>query len=226
MRLILIGPPAAGKGTQAIALSRRYDIPQISTGDMLQAAVDRALPLGLRAKTFMDAGQLVPDDLVLGLVEERISQRDCGPGYLLDGFPRTVVQAQAARDAGIAFDAVVELDLPDAELERRAAGRRVHPASGRTYHVDFKPPRAPGKDDLTGEDLVERADDRGDASARRIAVYREFARGVADFYAGWSAAGGVPAPKYLRVDGSGTIREVRDRLIDMLDPVSPHVHEF
>jgi len=221
MRLILFGPPAVGKGTQAGFLTQRYDIPQISTGDMLRTALSNGLPLGLEAKKYMDSGGLVPDDVIIDLVKNRIGQKDCAGGFLLDGFPRTIAQVEAMASAGIAVDAVVELWLDHNELLKRTSGRRVHLPSGRTYHVMFNPPKVTGKDDVTGEDLVQRADDRDDTARKRVEVYFLHAKALAEHYLNWSASGDPHAPKYIRVAGAGSIQDVRDRLFDVLDPIIP-----
>ncbi|MCC6473828.1 MAG: adenylate kinase [Burkholderiales bacterium] len=214
MRLILLGPPGAGKGTQAGFIKERFGIPQISTGDMLRAAVKAGSPLGLAAKQVMDAGQLVSDEIIIGLVKERLKEPDCGKGYLFDGFPRTIPQAQAMRDSGVAIDFVLEIDVPEEEIVLRMSGRRVHPASGRTYHVKFNPPRVEGKDDASGEALVQRDDDREETVRRRLEVYRSQTRPLVDFYAQWASrdaagAAGVRAPKYRRVPGTGAVEEIR-----------------
>jgi adenylate kinase len=220
MRLILFGPPAVGKGTQAGFLTRRYDIPQISTGDMLRSALSNGLPLGLEAKKYMDSGGLVPDDVIIGLVKDRIGQKDCAGGFLLDGFPRTIAQAEAMATAGIAVDAVVELWLDPDELLKRTSGRRVHLPSGRTYHVMFNPPKVPGKDDVTGEDLVQRADDQDDTARKRVVIYELNAKALAERYLNLSASGDPRAPRYIRVAGAGPIQDVRDRLFDALDKIA------
>lgn len=221
MRLILFGPPAVGKGTQASFLTQRYDIPQISTGDMLRTAVSKGLPLGLQAKKHMDSGGLVPDDVIIGLVGNRIEQRDCAGGFLLDGFPRTIAQVEAMASAGIDIDAIVELWLDQDELMRRTAGRRVHLPSGRTYHAIFNPPKVADKDDVTGEDLAQRADDRNDTARKRMEVYNLHAKAMTEHYITWSASGDPRAPKYVKIAGAGPILEVRARLFDALDPMVP-----
>jgi adenylate kinase len=212
MRLILLGAPGAGKGTQAAALTQKYGIPQISTGDMLRAAVKAGTPLGIKAKQFMDAGALVPDDVIIGLVKERIKQPDCSRGFLFDGFPRTIPQADAMRDAGVDIDYVVEIDVDDAEIIKRLSGRRVHLASGRTYHVQFNPPKVPGKDDMTGEDLIQRDDDREDTIRKRLQVYHDQTKQLIDYYSRWAAQGKDNGPKYRRIAGTGSVDEIRDRL--------------
>jgi adenylate kinase len=216
MRLILLGAPGAGKGTQAAALTQKYAIPQISTGDMLRAAVKAGTPLGLQAKQFMDAGALVPDEVIIGLVKERIKQGDCAKGFLFDGFPRTIPQAEAMRAAGVDIDYVVEIDVDDSEIIKRLSGRRVHPGSGRTYHVQFNPPRTPGKDDVTGEDLVQRDDDREDTVRKRLQVYHDQTEQLVGYYSGWAAKGDGRAPKYRKISGTGSVDEIRDRLFGAL----------
>jgi len=216
MRLILLGAPGAGKGTQAAALTQKFGIPQISTGDMLRAAVKAGTPLGRQAKQIMDAGALVPDDVIIGLVKERIKQPDCSRGFLFDGFPRTIPQAEAMRDAGVDIDYVVEIDVDDAEIIKRLSGRRVHPGSGRTYHIEFNPPRAAGRDDLTGEDLIQRDDDREDTVRKRLQVYHNQTKQLVDYYSRWAAAGSGNAPKYRRISGTGGVDEIRERLFAAL----------
>jgi adenylate kinase len=211
MRLILLGPPGAGKGTQAQFITERFGIPQISTGDMLRAAIKAGTPLGLAAKKVMDAGQLVSDEIVIGLVKERLAQADCARGYLFDGFPRTIPQAEAMKGAGVAIDYVLEIDVPDAEIVTRMGGRRVHLASGRTYHVKFKPPKAEGRDDATGEPLVQREDDREETVRKRLEVYHAQTQVLVDYYAKWAATGDAQAPKYRRISGVGTVDEIRER---------------
>ena len=216
MRLILLGPPGAGKGTQAAFLCRHFGVPQISTGDMLRAAVKAGTPLGLAAKQVMDAGLLVGDDLILGLVEQRIAEPDCAQGFLFDGFPRTIPQAEAMRERKVRLDAVLEIDVPDDDIVERMSGRRVHVASGRTYHVRFAPPKVDGKDDPTGEDLVHRIDDHAETVQRRLAVYREQTRPLVDYYAGWAASGDAEAPRYRRIGGSGAVDAVTKRALEAL----------
>jgi adenylate kinases len=215
MRLILLGPPGAGKGTQAAFLTKHYGIPQISTGDMLRAAVKAGTPLGQEAKKIMDAGGLVSDDIIIGLVRDRLTQPDCEKGYLFDGFPRTIPQADALKDAGIKLDFVVEIDVPEADIVERMSGRRVHPASGRTYHVRFNPPKKEGIDDVTGEPLVQRDDDREETVRRRLAVYREQTRPLVDYYARW-AKQDPGAPRYRKISGVGTVEEIQQRLREVL----------
>jgi adenylate kinase len=211
MRLNLLGPPGAGKGTQAVFIAQRYGIPRISTGDMLRAAAEAGTPLGRAAKTLMDAGQLVSDEVVVALVEERLRAPDCAPGYLLDGFPRTIPQAEAMRRAALALDCVLEIDVPDEEIVLRMSGRRVHPASGRTYHVKFNPPRAPDRDDVTGEPLIQREDDREATVKERLQVYRRQTRPLVEYYARWAASGEARAPRFERISGLGSVEEIRDR---------------
>ncbi|PZP62984.1 MAG: adenylate kinase [Azospira oryzae] len=216
MRLILLGPPGAGKGTQAAFITERFGIPQVSTGDMLRAAVKAGTPLGRIAKEKMDAGALVPDDVIIQLVKERIGKPDCAHGFLLDGFPRTIPQAQAIRDAGVKIDYVLELDVPDEEIVARMAGRRVHPASGRTYHVKFNPPKVPDKDDVTGEPLVQRDDDKEETVRERLRVYHAQTKPLVDYYSRWAAQGDPNAPKVARVIGTGSVEEIRDRIFAAL----------
>lgn len=208
MRLILLGAPGAGKGTQAAFIREKYGIPQISTGDMLRAAVKAGTPLGLEAKKIMEAGGLVSDDLIINLVKERLKQPDCKAGYLFDGFPRTLGQAEALKEAGIAIDYVVEIDVPDEMIVARMSGRRVHPASGRTYHVTFNPPKVDGKDDVTGEDLIIRDDDREETVKKRLAVYHEQTEVLAGYYSKWAEAGEPGAPRFCRVPGIGAIEDI------------------
>jgi adenylate kinase len=216
MRLILLGAPGAGKGTQAAFLARKFGIPQISTGDMLRAAVKAGTPLGLEAKKFMDAGALVPDDVIIGLVSERIRQSDAKNGFLFDGFPRTIPQAEAMKAAGVDLDYVVEMDVDDAEIIKRLSGRRVHPGSGRTYHVHFNPPRTAGKDDVTGEDLAQREDDTEQTVRKRLDVYHKQTKQLVDYYSQWAAKADPRAPKYRRIAGTGSVDEIRDRLFAAL----------
>ncbi|HHO69602.1 MAG TPA: adenylate kinase [Gammaproteobacteria bacterium] len=220
MRIILLGGPGAGKGTQAKFISERYGIPQISTGDMLRAAVKAGTPLGKEAKKIMDAGGLVSDDIILGLVKERIKQPDCANGFLFDGFPRTLRQAEALREEGIDIDAVVEIDVDDEEIIRRMSGRRVHPASGRTYHVVFNPPKEEGKDDVTGEPLVQRDDDKEETVRERLRVYHEQTEPLIEYYSKWAGQGGKGAPRYIRVPGVGKVEEIRDAIFRALDELA------
>ncbi len=209
MRLILLGAPGAGKGTQANFIKEKFAIPQISTGDMLRAAVKAGTPLGLEAKAIMDAGGLVRDDIIIGLVKERIAQADCANGFLFDGFPRTIPQAEAMKDAGVEIDYVVEIDVPDASIIERMAGRRVHVASGRTYHVKFNPPKVAGRDDETGEELIQRADDAEETVKTRLAVYHEQTEVLVSYYGKQAASGDATAPKYVKVNGVGEVDAIR-----------------
>jgi adenylate kinase len=213
MRLILLGPPGAGKGTQAQFICETFDIPQISTGDMLRAAVKAGTELGKQAKAVMDSGNLVSDDIIIGLVKERIAQDDCKNGFLFDGFPRTKAQAEAIRDEGIALDAVVEIGVPDDEIVKRMSGRRVHPSSGRTYHVVFNPPKQEGQDDVTGEPLIQREDDREETVRERLKVYHDQTQVLTDFYGQMAERGESDAPTYIRVDGTQPIHAVRDEIL-------------
>ncbi len=216
MRIILIGGPGAGKGTQAGFICARFGIPQISTGDMLRCHIRDGTDLGRAARAMMDAGRLVPDDIILELVRERIGRDDCANGYLFDGFPRTLVQAEAMREAGIDADAVVEIAVDDEEIIRRMSGRRVHLPSGRTYHVEFNPPREAGRDDVTGEPLVQRDDDREDTVRARLAVYHAQTEPLIEHYRRRAAAGEPGAPRYVRVDGVGSVESIRDRIFEQL----------
>ncbi len=216
MRLILLGPPGAGKGTQAARITTKFGIPQISTGDMLRAAVKEGTPLGLAAKKVMDSGQLVSDDIIIGLVKERLKKPDCAKGYLFDGFPRTIPQAEAMKAASVAIDAVLEIDVPDAEIILRMSGRRVHAASGRTYHVTFNPPKVEGRDDATGEPLIQRDDDREDTVKKRLEVYRAQTRPLVDYYGKWAASGEPRAPRYRRISGKGSVDEISQRAFGAL----------
>ncbi len=211
MRLILLGAPGAGKGTQAAFIKERFNIPQISTGDMLRAAVKEGTPLGIAAKKVMDAGGLVSDDIIIGLVKDRLKQSDCANGYLFDGFPRTIPQADAMKDAGVAIDFVLEIDVPDEAIIERMSGRRVHTASGRTYHVKFNPPKVAGKDDATGEDLIQRDDDREETVKKRLSVYHEQTKQLVGYYGDWAKSGQPGAPKYRKIAGVGAVDEIRDR---------------
>jgi adenylate kinase len=211
MRLILLGPPGAGKGTQAKFITERFGIPQISTGDMLRAAVKDGTPTALAAKTLMDAGQLVPDEIIVGLVKERLTRPDCARGYLFDGFPRTLPQAEAMKLAGVRVDFVLEIEVPDEEIIARMGGRRVHLASGRTYHVHFNPPKVDGRDDVTGEPLVQRDDDREATVRKRLEIYHAQTAALVDYYSRWAATGDPVAPKCRRIAGVGGVEEIRDR---------------
>ena len=217
MRLILLGAPGAGKGTQAQFICEKYNIPQISTGDMLRAAVKAGTPLGLEAKKIMDEGGLVSDDIILGLVKERIAEDDCKNGFLFDGFPRTIPQAEALKSDGVDLDCVVEIDVDDAEIIKRMSGRRVHPGSGRTYHVIFNPPKEEGKDDVTGEDLIQRDDDNEETVRKRLDVYHSQTAPLVEFYSKWAESGEAGAPKYIKVTGTGrTVDENRDAIFAAL----------
>jgi adenylate kinase len=216
MRLILLGAPGAGKGTQAAFICQKYGIPQISTGDMLRAAVKAGTPLGLAAKQVMDAGGLVSDDLIISLVKERIAQPDCANGFLFDGFPRTIPQADAMRNAGVKIDLVLEIDVPDEAIIERMSGRRVHPASGRTYHVHNNPPKAEGKDDVTGEPLIQRDDDHEEIVRKRLGVYHQQTRPLVDYYSQWAATGDSQAPRYRKISGTGSVDEITARALAAL----------
>lgn len=217
MRIILLGAPGAGKGTQATYIKEKFGIPQISTGDMLRAAVKAGTQLGLEAKRFMDSGGLVPDEVIIGLVKERIKDADCQRGFLFDGFPRTIPQAEAMRQAGVDIDYVVEIDVPDGDIVQRMSGRRTHMASGRTYHVIFNPPTVAGKDDETGEDLVQREDDHEATVQKRLQVYHSQTEPLVKYYSDWAAqAGPGHKPKYVRVNGLGSMDKIRDDIFNAL----------
>ncbi|RJG06770.1 adenylate kinase [Noviherbaspirillum cavernae] len=211
MRLILLGAPGAGKGTQANFIKEKYNIPQISTGDMLRAAVKAGTPLGLEAKKVMDAGGLVSDDIIIGLVKDRLKQADCANGYLFDGFPRTIPQADAMKEAGVGIDYVLEIDVPDEAIIERMSGRRVHQPSGRTYHVKFNPPKVAGKDDMTGEELIQRDDDKEETVKKRLAVYHDQTEVLVDYYNKWAVSGQPGAPKYRKIAGVGPVDTIRDK---------------
>ena len=217
MRLILLGGPGAGKGTQANYIKDKYQIPQISTGDMLRAAIKAGTDLGKKAKGYMDSGGLVPDEVIIGLVKERIKEADCQKGFLFDGFPRTIPQADAMKDAGVPLDAVVDINVPDAEIIKRMSGRRVHLASGRTYHITFNPPKEEGKDDVTGEALIQRDDDQEETVRNRLDVYHAQTEPLIDYYKSWKSSGESAAPKYIRVEGVGKVEEIRDQIYSALD---------
>lgn len=216
MRLILIGPPGAGKGTQAAFIKERFGIPQISTGDMLRAAVKAGTPLGLKAKAVMASGGLVSDDIILGLMKERLAKPDCEKGFLLDGFPRTIPQAEALRQTGIPIDFVLEISVPDEEIVTRISGRRIDPASGRTYHVKYNPPKVEGRDDVTGAPLIQRDDDKEEVVRNRLKVYHEQTEALVKFYSDLAASGDASAPKYRSISGLGTIEEITARVFDAL----------
>ncbi|MES2363112.1 MAG: adenylate kinase [Pseudomonadota bacterium] len=216
MRLILLGAPGAGKGTQATFICQKYNIPQISTGDMLRAAVKAGTPLGLEAKKVMDAGALVSDDLIINLVKERISQPDCDKGFLFDGFPRTIPQADAMKAAGVKLDYVLEIDVPFEAIIERMSGRRSHTASGRTYHVKYNPPKVEGKDDVTGEPLIQREDDKEDTVRKRLEVYSAQTRPLVDYYSRWAKAEPALAPAYRAISGMGTVDEITARAFSAL----------
>jgi len=216
MRLILLGAPGAGKGTQATFICKKYGIPQISTGDMLRAAVKAGTPLGMAAKQVMESGGLVGDEIIIGLVKERIQQPDCANGFLFDGFPRTIPQADAMKEAGVKLDYVLEIDVPDSDIIERVSGRRSHPGSGRVYHVKFAPPKVEGKDDETGEDLVQRPDDQEETVRKRLEVYQQQTRPLVNYYSEWAASGDAQAPKYRSISGVGTVDEITSRAIAAL----------
>jgi len=216
MRLILLGPPGAGKGTQAAFITRDFNIPQISTGDMLRAAVKAQTPLGLEAKKVMDAGLLVSDDIIINLVQERLKQPDCKNGYLFDGFPRTLAQADALKHARIKLDFVIEMVVADEHIIERMSGRRIHPASGRSYHLRFNPPQTPDVDDVTGEPLVQRDDDREETVRHRLSVYQAQTRPLVDYYASWAASGDKQAPVFRQISGIGALEDIRQRLAQAL----------
>ena len=216
MRLILLGAPGAGKGTQAAFICQKYGIPQISTGDMLRAAVKAGTPLGKAAKQVMDSGGLVGDDIIIGLVKERLSQPDCAKGFLFDGFPRTLPQADAMKDAGVRLDYVLEIDVPFDAIVERMSGRRSHVASGRTYHVKFNPPKVAGVDDVTGEPLIQRDDDKEETVTKRLQVYASQTRPLVDYYANWAKADPGNAPKYRAISGIGTVEEITARALAAL----------
>jgi len=217
MRVILLGGPGAGKGTQAGFIKEHFKIPQISTGDMLRGHVKAGTELGKAAKKIMDEGGLVSDDIIMGMVKERILDPDCGTGYLFDGFPRTLAQADALKEAGVFVDAVVEIDVPDEEIIKRMSGRRVHMASGRTYHVVFNPPKVEGKDDETGEPLIQRDDDQEDTVKARLKVYHDQTEPLINYYSAWAEQGGEGAPRYIKVSGIGDVKDIRDSIISSLE---------
>ncbi|NLF53329.1 MAG: adenylate kinase [Thauera phenolivorans] len=216
MRLILLGPPGAGKGTQANFIKEKFGIPQISTGDMLRAAVKAGTPLGIEAKKVMDAGGLVSDDLIINLVKDRLKEDDCKSGYMFDGFPRTIPQADAMKDAGVPIDFVLEIDVPDSEIVERMSGRRAHLASGRTYHVKYNPPKVEGKDDVTGEDLVQRDDDKEETVKKRLDVYHAQTKPLVKYYSDWAASGDSKAPKVRKISGLGPVESITQAAFDAL----------
>ena len=216
MRLILLGPPGAGKGTQANFIKEKFGIPQISTGDMLRAAVKAGTPLGIEAKKVMAAGGLVSDDIIIGLVKDRLQQPDCATGYMFDGFPRTIPQAEAMKAAGVPIDFVLEIDVPDSDIIERMGGRRVHLSSGRTYHVRFNPPKVDGKDDVTGEALIQRDDDKEETVRKRLDVYHSQTKPLVEYYSKWAATGDAKAPKYRKILGQGAVEEITRRAFDAL----------
>jgi adenylate kinase len=217
MRLILLGAPGAGKGTQANFIKEKYNIPQISTGDMLRAAIKEGTELGLAAKKVMDAGQLVSDDIIIGLVKDRLKAPDCANGYLFDGFPRTTAQADAMKDAGVRIDYVLDIAVPDDQIVERMSGRRSHPASGRVYHVKFNPPKVEGQDDVTGEPLVQRDDDKEETVKKRLEVYHNQTEVLLGYYSDWAKSGEPGAPKYRKIEGVGPVEEIRDRAFAALN---------
>ena len=216
MKLILLGPPGAGKGTQATFIAKKFGIPQISTGDMLRAAVKAGTPLGVEAKKIMDAGGLVRDEIIIGLVKDRLKDADCQNGYMFDGFPRTIPQADAMKEAGVAIDFVLEIDVPDSEIVGRMSGRRAHLPSGRTYHIKFNPPKVEGKDDVTGEPLIQRDDDREETVLKRLDVYHQQTEALVGYYGQWAASGAAGAPQYRKVSGMGKVEDIRDNVFAAL----------
>jgi adenylate kinase len=216
MRIILLGAPGAGKGTQATFIKEKFAIPQISTGDMLRAAVKAGTPLGLEAKSFMDSGGLVPDAVIIGMVQERIKEADCKNGFLFDGFPRTIPQAEAMKSAGVDIDYVVEIDVPDSAIMERMTGRRSHPASGRTYHVKFNQPKVEGKDDVTGEDLVQRPDDAPEVVNKRLVEYHAQTEPLIQYYGDWANSGVAGAPKHVKINGLGELETIKANIFSAL----------
>lgn len=216
MRIILLGAPGAGKGTQAQFLTEKYSIPQISTGDMLRAAVKAGTPLGIEAKKVMDAGELISDEIIIGLVKERVAQNDCENGYLLDGFPRTIPQADAMKENNIDVDYVVEIDVDDSEIVQRMAGRRMHLSSGRSYHIEYNPPKVAGKDDVTGEDLAQREDDKEETVMQRLEVYHSQTKPLIEYYSTWANSKEDKAPCYVKIAGVGSLDDIRDSIFTAL----------
>jgi adenylate kinase len=216
MRILLLGLPGAGKGTQAQYLMEKYGIPQISTGDMLRAAIKAGTPLGMEAKSYMDNGMFVPDHIVIDLVKARVKEPDCAKGFIIDGFPRNIVQAEALRGAGVEIDFVIEIEVGDGEILRRMVGRRVHPGSGRSYHVEFNPPKVPGKDDVTGEPLMQRPDDNEDTVKRRIATYHSQTKPLIAYYMKWAESGDERAPHYVNIYGKGSVEHIRNKMLAAL----------
>ena len=225
MRILLLGLPGAGKGTQAQFLINKYGIPQISTGDMLRAAIKAGTALGKEAKEYMDRGELVPDELVIELVKDRVRQPDAAKGFIIDGFPRNIAQAEALRDAGLDIDFVIEIEADDQEILRRMSGRRVHPGSGRSYHADFNPPKVPGKDDLTGEPLVQRPDDDESTVNKRIATYHSQTKPLVNYYLNWGSSGDPRAPHYVNIYGKGSVSHIRDKIFGTLDSHTSHIRK-
>lgn len=220
MRIILLGGPGAGKGTQAKFITRNYHIPQISTGDILRTSVSQGTAVGLKAKALMDAGQLVPDDIIIALVEDRIAKADCANGFLLDGFPRTLAQAEAIRKNYIPIDFVIEIAVDDHEIVRRLSGRRIHLGSGRIYHLIYNPPQVANKDDLTGEELIQREDDCEETIWKRLHVYHKQTKPLIDYYQNWQRSGDLGAPRFIRVDGHADVLEVQNRIAAELNPAA------
>ena len=216
MRIILLGAPGAGKGTQATFIKQHFNIPQISTGDMLRAAVKAGTPLGLEAKSFMDSGGLVPDSVIIGMVQERIKEADCAKGFLFDGFPRTIPQADAMKNAGVMIDYVVEIDVPDSAIMERMTGRRSHPASGRTYHIKFNPPKVEGIDDISGEDLVQRADEAPEVVNKRLVEYHNLTEPLVAYYSNWAKSGTAGAPKHIKINGLGALETIKANIFTAL----------
>lgn len=217
MRIMLLGAPGAGKGTQAKFLTEKYNIPQISTGDMLRAAVAVNSPLGVKAKAYMDSGQLVPDELIINLVKERITAQDCQNGFLFDGFPRTIIQAEALKAAKVDLDFVIEIAVEDEEIIKRLSGRRFHPASGRVYHVDFNPPKELNRDDLTGEPLLQRDDDKEETIKNRLDVYHKQTKPLIEYYQTWSQLNDKRAPEFIKINGTGSVNDIRQQIINKLE---------